>query len=358
MTDATWLIYGAYGYTGELVAREAVRRGLRPELAGRRAEPLAALADELSLPHRVFDLNPPSVVSAALEDIAAVLHCAGPFQRTSRPMVDACLQTGTHYLDITGEIGVFESIRRLDTRAREAGVVLFPGVGFDVVPSDCLAATLAVALPDATHLELAFLSERGGASRGTLSTMIEAFPQIGAERVEGKIVSRPPAYDAREIEFSCGPRWAMTIPWGDLSTAFQTTGIPNIRTYMGASPRRIKRLRRLAPLLPMVGLKPIKKALLWRVRRTVTGPDENARRSARSYFWGQVRNAAGESRTATLETPEGYTLTAMTAVECMARVLAGEVSPGSWTPARAFGPDFIKSFPGVSQGDRILVSNS
>jgi len=263
-------------------------------------------------------------------------------------MVEACLHAKCHYLDITGEIGVFEAVFRRDSDARDAGVVLLPGVGLDVVPTDCLAAHLSSQMPEATHLELALTLDKGSASRGTLSTMIEGFPHIGAERVDGNIVPRPPAFDSREIEFSHGPRWAMTIPWGDLATAYRTTSIPNIRVYLGASPRRIARLRRITPLLPLLGKRAVKRTLQWWIRQRVTGPSEKIRNEAGAYFWGSVRNAAGESRSAILETPEGYKLTGMTAVECMKRVMDGDVEPGAWTPAGAFGSDFIKDFEGVS----------
>ena len=348
MKSANWMIYGAYGYTGELIAREALRRGQRPILAGRRAEPLEALSHELGLPYRAFHLENKETLEASLSGIAAMLHCAGPFARTSRSMVEACLHAGCHYLDITGEIGVFEGIFRRDQRAREAGIVLLPGTGLDVVPTDCLAAQLHRQLPDATHLELALTSDKGTPSRGTLTTLVEGIPHLGAERVDGKLVQRPPAFDTREIEFSFATRWTMTIPWGDLSTAFRTTGIPNIRVYMGASPGRIKRLRQLTPLLPVLGKEPIKKILRWWIRQGAVGPPEHIRDSAHAYFWGQVRNQDGKTCSALLKTPEGYKLTAMTAVECVVRVLEGKVEPGAWTPAGAFDADFIKSFEGVS----------
>jgi short subunit dehydrogenase-like uncharacterized protein len=354
MSDASWLIYGAYGYTGELIAREAVRRGMSPILAGRRQEPLEALANELGLESRVLDLTDSSSLRGVLEDVAAVLHAAGPFVHTSRPMVEACLATGTHYLDITGEMGVFESILHRDEAARQAGVTLLPGAGFDVVPSDCLAATLAQALPDATHLDLAFTSDRGSASRGTLRTAVEALPHAGAERRDGKIVATPLAHDARRIPFGCGSRWAMTIPWGDVSTAFHTTGIPNIRVYTGAPERRIRQLRRLAPLLPLIGTTAVKRLLQWWIGRTVTGPDLETRTHSRVHLWGEVRNAKGERRQATLEVPEGYALTASAAVELTSRVAAGDLEPGAWTPAHAFGPSLITEIPGVEQGVQLL----
>lgn len=353
MRPQPWLLYGAYGYTGELIAHEAARRELTPVLAGRRGEPLTALGDRLGLESRAFELADEGSLHGALEDVVAVLHAAGPFVHTSRPMVEACLATGTHYLDITGEMGVFESVLRRERQAREAGVVLLPGVGFDVVPSDCLAATLARALPDATHLDLAFTSDRGSASRGTLRTAVEAMPQAGAERRDGRIVATPLAHDARRIPFDCGERWVMTIPWGDVSTAFHTTGIPNIRVYTGAPEARIRQLRRWRSLLPLVGTRPVKRLLQWWIGRTVTGPDSETRLNARVHLWGEARNPAGERREATLEVPEGYALTASAAVELTWRVLAGDVEPGAWTPARAFGPELISQIPGVEQGVRL-----
>jgi short subunit dehydrogenase-like uncharacterized protein len=336
------MIYGANGYTGELAAREAARRGLKPILAGRNAETIGRLASELGLPHRAFPLEAPQ-----LEGVAAVLHCAGPFVRTSRPMVEACLAAGAHYLDITGEISVFEKVLALGEKAKKAGVALLPGVGFDVVPSDCLAARLAAALPDATELTLAFTSTKGAISRGTMKTMIESFPAAGALRRDGRIVPVPVAFDAREIDFPGGKRWAMTIPWGDVSTAWWSTGIPNIRVYTGTPSKTIRRMRRMNPFLPLLGWGPLKRFLQKQVEKRVTGPSEEIRRTARMELWGEARNAAGQSVTSTLVTPEAYHLTAVTAVESAERAARGEVAPGAWTPSKAFGRDYVLQFPGV-----------
>ncbi len=345
----SWLIYGANGYTGELCAREAARRGLTPVLAGRSADAVRALAEELGLSHRSFGLDDETGLRQELADVDAVLHCAGPFVRTSRPMVEACLATSTHYLDITGEIAVFEACARLDPKAEAAGVALLPGVGFDVVPSDCLAARLAESLPGATHLELAFHSEGGSMSRGTLKTMIEALPYAGAIRENGKIRPVPAAFDSKKIEFSCGPRWAMTIAWGDVSTAYRSTGIPNIRVYNGAPPAAIQRMKRMRPLLPVAGLKPVKRLLQWWIGRTVTGPDATARSRARAFLWGEARAEDGTTATATLETPEGYAFTAVAAIESVTRVLSGETRAGCLTPSLAFGAGFAESIEGVGE---------
>lgn len=346
MLSMTWMIYGANGYTGELIAREALARGHKPLVAGRNEPALRRLTDELGLEMRLFGLDDPTALDRGLEGVDAVVHSAGPFVHTSRPMVDACLRTGTHYLDITGEIAVFEAVMRRAGEAKTSGVALLPGVGFDVVPSDCLAAMLAAKMPGATHLELAFTGKGGTASRGTLKTMIEGIHLGGAIREDGKIRKVPTAWDAKDIPFSCGVRHAMTIPWGDVSTAWHSTGIPNIRVYSGAPRRTVRRMRLARPLFPILGLKPVRR-LLQAIADKKQGPDKAMRERARMYLWGQVSRAGAEPITMTMETPEGYALTAMTAVRSVERVLSG-IAPGAWTPSKAFGAEYIREFDGVS----------
>jgi short subunit dehydrogenase-like uncharacterized protein len=338
-----WMIYGANGYTGELIAREAVRRGHRPILAGRNGAKIEALAGELGCEARVFDLQSGGV-AAALHDVALVLHCAGPFVLTSAPMVDACLEARAHYLDITGEISVFEAILPRHTEAFARGVTLLPGVGFDVVPTDCLAAMLAERLPGATELSLAFYSKGSELSRGTTKTMIESIGDGVAIRRDGVIVRVPFAYDVRTIPFSCGERTAMTIPWGDVATAFTTTGIPNIRVYLASSPKAIARARRLRYVLPLLSPKPVRR-LLQTLAAPRGGPDERKRATGRVYLWGEV-SKGNESRSMTMTTPEGYAFTVVSAVNAAERVLAG-VRPGAFTPAALFGAELVTTVPGV-----------
>src|SRR5690606_35660895 len=171
-TMSDFLLYGANGYTGRLILERALAEGLRPLLAGRNAEEIGALAVRHGLESSVFPLDDARALEAALRETRVVLLAAGPFSRTSGPVVEACLRAGAHYLDITGEIGVFEAIAARDAEARAAGVALLPGVGFDVVPTDCLAAHLKRRLPPATRLALAFQGA-GGVSRGTALTAVE-----------------------------------------------------------------------------------------------------------------------------------------------------------------------------------------
>ncbi|MGN6184725.1 MAG: saccharopine dehydrogenase family protein [Thermoanaerobaculia bacterium] len=334
-----WLIYGANGYTGELIAREAAHRGMRPILAGRDAAKIEPLARELGLEWRAFDLEHPD-----LSGVQLVLHCAGPFLHTSAPMVNACLTAGAHYLDITGEIVVFESVFRRHEEAITRNVALIPGVGFDVVPTDCLAAMLHKRMPDATELWLAF-SSKSGVSRGTLKTMLEGMPHGGAIRENGKIRRVPQMFDVREIPFASGPRISMTIPWGDISTAYRSTKIPNIRVYSSQSRGALKQLKRIKPLLPLLKLKPIQK-IAQRWASKTAGPSAETRATARVELWGRVRNAKNDEVTLTMSVAEGYRFTVLSSLAAVERVL--ETNPkGAMTPSMAFGPEFVLFIEGT-----------
>jgi saccharopine dehydrogenase (NAD+, L-lysine-forming) len=345
----SFLLYGANGYTGRLIADQADRTETRPILAGRRADEIAPIAERYGLESRVFSLDTPGQIARALDGVSTVLLAAGPFSATSAPMLDACIMAGVHYLDITGEIAVFEHCAAQHDRAVDAGIVVLPGVGFDVVPSDCLAATLAAALPGATSLELAFTGTGGHGlrlSRGTARTMLDGAGQGGAVRRAGRIERVPLAWRKRRVPFRDRERDAVSIPWGDVSTAFHSTGIPNVIVYTAMAPRQIGAMKLARFLTPLVRLGAVRRLLARRIERSVPGPDEEARSVGRMQLWGRVTDADGRSAEATLVTPEGYRLTAETAVESARRVAAGSVSPGFRTPSLAFGSTYITEFDG------------
>jgi short subunit dehydrogenase-like uncharacterized protein len=338
-----WMIYGANGYTGKLIAEEAKRRGLAPVLAGRNAPAVESLARELNLESRVFSCDR---IGQNLSGVDLVLHCAGPFSATSQPMIEACLQSKSHYLDITGEISVFEKIHAQTERIRQAGIVAIPGVGFDVVPTDGLAAMLKEKLPGATKLALAFKSG-GKLSAGTAKTMVEGLGHDGAIRRDGKIVSVPKAYDVRMIRFNKQEEPAVTIPWGDVSTAYYTTGIPNIQVYIRTNDSAIRTMKITNRLKPLLGLRPVQVALKKLAGRMATGPAEAERSALKCFLWGEVSAADGRRAELRMETPDGYALTVVTALAAAERVLNGQVAPGAWTPSMAFGSKFILEFDGV-----------
>ena len=346
-----WLIYGAYGYTGELIAREAVDRGMDPILAGRSREKIEALATELDCEGWRFGLDQQPGVARALDKVDVVLNCAGPFERTYEPLVEAAIETGTQYLDITGEIGVFEAIHGYDEAARDAGVTLLPGVGFDVVPTDCLAAHLAERVPDAESLSMGFHAE-GGFSPGTTKTAIAGMGEGGMVRQNGRLRSVPAAHKTRQIDFGgdVGELTATTFPWGDVSTAYHTTGVPNVEFYLALPPSTIDRMRYQEYLSPLLSLGPVQSLLETLVDRRVDGPDEQTRRNTEAHIWGEISDGE-ETAVSRLRTPNTYTLTVETALEITSRVLDGEGPPGFQTPAGAYGPDLVTGIEGVERTD-------
>jgi saccharopine dehydrogenase (NAD+, L-lysine-forming) len=219
-------------------------------------------------------------------------------------------------------------------------------VGFDVVPSDCLAKKLAEALPGAESLELAF-SFGGAISRGTALTMWEHASSGGRARIDGQIVRVKHGWKVKDIPFKSKTRPAMTIPWGDVASAWHTTGIPNIAVYAALPRGQIRLARWFGWMSKLSAVPPISSLGRWLIGRRFRGPDEAARQKGRVEFWGRAEKKSGEHVEATMQTPDGYALTVQTAVECLRRALAGETSPGFHTPAGAFGADFIQQFPGV-----------
>ena len=341
-----WMIYGANGFTGRLMAQEAVRRSMSPILGGRRREAVEDLAEELGLESHVFGLEDTDSVHAALSGCRLVLHCAGPFSATSQPMIEGCIASGAHYLDITGEIDVFANAHRQAERALHANVVLIPGVGFDVVASDCLAASLVNALPTATQLALAF-EVGGGPSPGTAKTGVEGLGRGGRIRKDGELIRVPLSYKSRNIPFAHAERTAVTIPWGDVYTAFVSTGVPDIEVYLSVPPERIAQLRRLRLIQPLLGLRLVQSFIKRGIEKSVSGPDDRIRRETRSELWGEAKNAEGRSVSATMTTPNGYDLTVTAGLGIVEHLLNNDVEGGYYTPSLLMGAEYASTLPGV-----------
>jgi short subunit dehydrogenase-like uncharacterized protein len=345
------MIYGATGYTGKLVAAEAARCGLDIILAGRDPEKLKAVAEPLGCESQAIALTDTTRLCAALEDVAAVLHIAGPFSHTARPMVDACLETRTHYLDVTGEIDVFEAIARRNADAKAANVMLLPGMGFDVVPSDCLAVHTAARVEEPTRLRIAIAGMDGGVSRGTARSAIESFGDGLRIRKDGILRTLPPGSLEHDFDFGAGPTRGLAMPWGDVVTAFYSTKIPNIEIYFilsGSMPALIKASRFVTPILRLPA---VQRFLNARVDAMPEGPDEATRTGTRALLLAEVEGPGGQRARTLLETPSGYALTPPAAVEAARRAAMGEAPAGFHTPATAFGADFVLDLPDCRRTD-------
>jgi short subunit dehydrogenase-like uncharacterized protein len=346
--EKNFLIYGASGYTGELIAREAAKRGLKPILSGRSQAKVEPLAKELDLTFRTFSLEDRKSLEYTLKEVEFVLHCAGPFSLTSKPMVEACLRSGKHYLDITGEIAVFEAMARRDEKAKQANIMIMPGVGFDVVPSDCLALHLKNRLPSATHLTLAFYG-LGKISHGTQATMTMNVGKGGAIRQNGEIVKVPAAWKTREIDFGEFTKTGVTIPWGDVATAFYSTGILNIEVYTILPETNLRMLKLSRYVGWLLATKPVQNYLQKQIPEG--GPNEKERAKGKTFLWGEAKDEKRNRVEARLQCPEGYTLTALTAVNIAEKVLNGNYKTGFQTPAKAYGANLILEIEGVSLSD-------
>jgi short subunit dehydrogenase-like uncharacterized protein len=346
-----FLIYGSYGYTGQLIVERALKERLRPVLAGRNEKRLRAQAENYNLEYRAFSLDETAKLDSALQEVDAVLHCAGPFVHTFRQMVEACLRTKSHYVDISGEIFGFEAVAARDRQAKEAGSMLLPGSGFDVVPSDCLAAHLKQRLPTATHLRLFIRGVGAGVSRGTAKSAIENMHRQGMIRRDGRLVQVPPAWNVREQDFGRGYTKVVSVGWGDVSTAYHSTGIPNIETYIAFPDIAISSMRAMRLIGPLLYNRVAKKILRSLIHLLPPGPKEESRRDGRAILIGEVTSQNGGRASSKLITPEGYTCTALTAVEIMKRILNGEYKTGFQTPSLVYGADFIMQFEGVERTD-------
>lgn len=347
-----FLLYGANGFVGEATARLAAQQAPKPILAGRNASRIQALATELGLPCRVFGLDDPAAVDKSLQDVAVVLNCAGPFIHTYKPMSEACLRTGTHYLDITGEIPVFAALAGRDADAKARKVMLLPGVGFDVVPTDCLSLHLKGRLPAATHLALAW-SSRGparGFPPGTANTILESARRgIGIQiRQRGQLQTVPPG-KWRMVDFGDGPKKVFLWPWADVFTAFYSTGIPNIEDYAVASDQMIKSFGLLATLRPLLRFAAVRN---WLKSKMPIGSTAQQRAKTRTFVWGEVEDDQGHKAVSRLSGPEaGVNWTSLTALAAVRKVLAGHAPPGFQTPAMAYGADFVLETEGVTRED-------
>ena len=343
------LLYGAYGYTGRLAAELAAAKQLDVVLAGRNKDALAALGDRLGLPTRVIGLDDPKRLSEVLKDIACVVHMAGPFATTSPPMLNACLATQTNYVDITGEIEVFEAMWSREDEIKRAGITVVPGAGFDVVPSDCLAGYVAGKLERPVSLIIA-LRGLESASQGTLRTAIRQVSKPVLCRRAGAIVAlddRSP----RWIDFGSGDEPCVPVSWGDVATAFHSTGVGNITVYF----RRTKLLRSvdiLGKLFgPLVRSRIGQRGLAAIVRSLPEGPSQSERNGHRGTIWAVAIDCSGRSFKASLSTPDAYDFTANSALEISSRISSLPTAVGLVTPSQAFGADFVLSLPGCSRMD-------
>lgn len=345
------IVYGAYGYTGLLISRLCKNEGLKVLLSGRTEEKLEAVKRETGFEGMATDINDQVGLKEMVARAKAVIHCAGPFSHTANQMAEACLRTGTHYLDITGEHEVFTHLHSLDERAKERGIMIMPGTGFDVVPTDCLALYLKNRLPQASHLRLAFAMIPTGVSRGTARTAAQSFGKQSLIRVGGQLKSVGKKPMVMEIDFGFRRLTAVCISWGDIVTAWYTTGIPNIEVYMSASKGLIRSIRIALRWSWFFRIGFVQKMILRQIDKRPPGPSEEILSGGKSIIYGKAWEEGGQSVESRLETINGYRLTAEMAVIIAKKVICGNFTVGFQTPAGCYGPELVMEIPDSRRTD-------
>lgn len=341
------LVYGAYGYTGRLIVDECLAKGITPVIAGRNAEKTKTYAESKGIEYSVFDVDEKEKMEEWLKQGDVVIHCGGPFIHTAKQMIEACLATNTHYLDITGEYQVFDLAQEYSEEAKKKSLMLMPGAGFDVVPSDCLAAHLHEQLPDATHLELAFISKGGRLSRGTTKTMIENLGDPQVLRRDGKYAYQLMGKSSKTIDFGGFENLALGISWGDVSTGFFSTQIPNIEVFSGTTKEQLAKVKKMNRISFLLKSRIVKNFLKGQLDKKPDGPSDEKRDAAGMFLWGEVTNGSKKVE-ARLRTPNGYTLTAKTSVLIGEKVLGGDFKSGYQTPSTGYGKNLILEVDGCS----------
>lgn len=301
------MIYGAYGFTAKKIAELAVQQGIRPYIAGRNERKTTQLAKELGLPYRVFSLDDPAKVVAALEGISVLLNAAGPYIETAQPMVEACLEARCHYLDIGAEFPVLETLLSYDEAAKQAGIVICPACGFDVVPTDCLAATLKQALPDASEFTLSLSSDMG-ISPGSAKSGLGLFARGCIVRQGGDLRRVSRGSTARTLDYTGAEQTYAAVPWADLVSAWVSTGIPNIQVLLVLRMGRVEIL--LEPIVRrLLAFDGVRGLLTRLINSKMTPPSDEELASTPVTLWGEVRNAGGDVVRATMSGPNGYQFT-------------------------------------------------
>ena len=337
-TKTGWMIYGANGYAGRLVAREAVALGERPLLAGRSADKVRRVAEELGLPWVAFDLGDHAAAVAALRGVELVLLAAGPFDGLAQPMMDACLEARTHYTDLDNELPVFRAAEERDARARERGVTIVPGIGFGTIATGSLVKRVVAEMPEATRLECALHIASTHAGQATGQSGLAALRMGGRVRRAGRLVEHPLGAGGREIPFADRSRRASPIPTGDLEAAWMDTHIPDIVVYGTALPGGLVQRAGIAIL----------RRLLWigAVRRAVGSVREGRAGDAHCQAWACATNARGDKAEARLETGEGFAFTAAAAARAVAVIRRAPVA-GAHAAATVLGGAFVDALPDV-----------
>ena len=342
-------IYGATGYTGRLVAREAARRGLSLVLSGRDAARLHALARDLDgePPVRAAALDDRAALRHALGDCAAVINCAGPFTRLGEPVVRAAVETGTHYVDTTGEQRFMRLVfERYDDAARAAEVAVVPAVGFDYLPGDLISRLAASGHEPLRELVVAYAVTGFAATRGTLQSTLHVLrgDDVAYEDGDWRPAGTGPLRAAFTFPEPFGRQPVTKLPAGEVVTVPRHTETRKVTalittTTMLPVPGLAPAVAALTPPLGLVLRTPVRALAEAAIDRLPEGPSEDQRRRSRFVVEAIADGEGGTTGRGVVRGGDVYGLTAVTAVHAASLVAAeGYDRAGVLSPATAFDP--------------------
>lgn len=335
MENKKILIYGATGYTGKLFANHLIKSGIQPILAGR-SRKVETLGKELDCSVRLFSTED---AGKHLKDVDALVNLAGPFAKTQDGLIKGCIESHTHYLDIAGEVPEVKNAHQYDEQARKAGIVILPATGFGVVPTDIAARLACEQVEMPTHLTILYAT-RGGASRGTLKTVLKDIQKPGVCLRNGKFEKAFPAEKAQQTMVFEKTVKGVYNPWrADLFTARHTTNVENIETYsefpafvVSMMKGRLTWLRNLI-LNKLINFLP-------------EGPNKKQLRKGKTYIKAIAVNDRNETGTVEVEGPEAYLFTIISIQQMLQLLFASKAESGFKTPAQ-FGTQWISEVEGV-----------
>jgi short subunit dehydrogenase-like uncharacterized protein len=333
-------VFGATGYTGQLIVAELQRLKLPFNIGGRSTLRLAQMAQRLQLGEEVAQivadpLQPATLPALFRYDTRILVNCSGPFTRFGEPVVKAAVETGTHYLDITGEQNFI--VRVFDQYGLAASLkqcALIPACGVEYALTNWLATLVAAKLEPLDRISTVTNVLRIQATSGTSLSLFQALAAPGFSWEDGHRVRRLAGSQLRIFDFPSGRRSTIWSPFGDMVTLPTHLQVKNVASYIALGPVAARTTHLLAPLLPT--LSKLVNPVLSRLLRSGRGPTLKERQQAQWEMLALAESPKGSCR-ATLKAGDAYGLTAHIVGYCAEKLLSPDFKQvGALGPAQAF----------------------
>lgn len=347
------LLYGVTGFTGQLIAQSLQQHNIPFDVAGRNLAATETAAKRFNRGFQTFSITDSRAVDV-LRRYQVLINAAGPFRITAAPLARACIEAGTHYLDLAGEYADFRSVSQIADSSRaqiKAGsrneVSLISGIGFGVVPTDLVAAYLAKRMPDGKRLSIAFAAD-GGVSKGTLKVLLSDLHSLGIKITNGQEEPARFGQEKRTVDFGeGGHRKVGTNPWrADLFSSRQSTPATSIQTFT-AFPAALSFLA--GPLGKALFFNPLARALgKFAEKFLPEGPKPAQLQKGRTFVWARLENDAGAWIETCVSGPEAYLFTGLCAAAITSAVL-------KQSPAGVVTPSQLLSLDELLQLDRVQL---